>query len=205
MIRAKSFQVKKRLPLNRFLDFEEKDDIDFVRHCLFYMSAHIENYTHMTNIKSGTVKSCDYKISRESHTGTWMIMCPNIIVMYLKPSQLEELEMITDKKQYCFHVYKTEDFLVVFLVSHWLQKSDLLDFQLFHGCNRNYAILTHALTPFVILNQSCASKMELLTPMFELHSVHGEAKPIDDILCFIDLVRTLKIWYKTLPVHYLML
>ena len=205
MIRAKSFQAKKRLPMNRFLDFEENDDIDFVRHCLFYMSAHADEYTHLTNIKSGTINNCEYKITRESNTAAWMVMCPSIIVMYLRPGQLEELEMGMDKTKYCFHVYKTEDFLIVFLVSHWSEQIDLLEFQLFHGCNRNYAILTHALTSFVILNQSCVSKMEMINPIFDLHSVYGEAEPISEITSFVDLVKKLKSLYKTLPVHYLML
>lgn len=205
MIRAKSFQVKKRLPLNRFLDFEENDDINFLRHCLFYMSAHIDEYTCITNIQTGIVNNCEYKITKESNTDAWMITCPNIIVMYLKPGQLEELETVMDKDKYCFHVYKSEDFLVVFLVSHWSEHIDFLEFQLFHGCNRNYAILAHALTSFVILNQSCSSKMDLITPIFELHSIHGTAPPIGAITNFIDLVRKLKLLYKTLPVHYLML
>ncbi|NBO99443.1 MAG: hypothetical protein EBU90_04850 [Proteobacteria bacterium] len=203
MIRAKSFQAKKRLPLNRFLDFGGNDDMEYMRHCIFYLSKHLDDYTDFIEIKSGWLEECEYKISRESNTGTWMLMCPDIVIMYLKPSQLEELEISMDKGKYCFHVYKTEDFLVVFLVSHKAEQINLLELQLFHGCNHNYAFLSHVLTPFVILNQSCSSKMELLKETFELHSILGDAEPNSEITHFINLVRKLKSLYNKLPPHYL--
>ena len=205
MIRSKFFQAKKRLPLNRFLDFGGNDDIEFIRHWLFYMSKHLDDYTDFIDIKSGSLGGCEYKISRESNTGTWILLCPDIVIMYLKPSQLEELEMSMDKSKYCFHVYKTEDFLVVFLVSHRAEQINLLEFQLFHGCNHNYAILSNALTSFVILNQKCCSKMELLTEVFQLHSIQGNAQPISEITNFINLLRKLKSIHNNLPPHYLIL
>jgi hypothetical protein len=124
MIKAKKYSLKKGNPLNTFLDLLETDSFEYLQFCLVQFYLQREQFIYPQVIKTARYKRFAWQLIKELNTETWMLMCPNLLIMYLRPNMLQEFEMFNQESNFCFHVYNTPDFLIAFCVSHLIQDTE---------------------------------------------------------------------------------
>jgi hypothetical protein len=158
MLRAKKFSLIKNREFYKFLKglhIDHRDSTDEKCETIilytYYISFYYLDYFCYDFIKNKTFSinnvAFDYTIQKEIYTDTWMFTCDKLIVVYIKPDDIEEFSLsYMFSSIYRFVIYETYNGYIAISISHTTDDiDDVLRFNIMNLSNPKYILMSYFL------------------------------------------------------------